>query len=50
MRKLKDGGERKGQKLQSEVLCILKNFAVDTKTHDSITVDYYTSALPTNIT
>ena len=28
---------------------ILNKFAVDTKPHDSITVDYYTSALPTNI-
>lgn len=30
-------------------LRILKKFAVDMKPHDSITVDYYTSALPTSI-
>lgn len=28
---------------------ILKKFAIDIKHHDSIIVDYYTSALPTNI-
>jgi len=28
---------------------ILNNFTIDTKPHDSITVDYYTSALSTNI-
>jgi len=28
---------------------ILKNFTAYTKPHDSITVDYYTSTLPTNI-
>jgi len=30
-------------------LCILKKFSIDTKPHDSITVDYYTSTLPTSI-
>lgn len=29
--------------------CILNKFAVDTKPHDSITIDYYMFALPTNI-
>ena len=28
---------------------ILNKFLADTKPHDSITVDYYMSALPTNI-
>lgn len=30
-------------------MCILNKFSVDTKPHDSITVDYYTFALPNNI-
>ena len=29
--------------------CMLNKFAADTKPHDSIAIDYYTSALPTNI-
>lgn len=46
---LKMEGKEKVKDFDQRFTCILKKFAVDTKAHDSIIVDYYTSALPTNI-
>ena len=42
-------GKEKVKYFNQRFTRILKKFAIDTKPHDSITVDYYTSALSTNI-
>ena len=42
-------GREKVKYFNQWFLHILNKFSVDTKPHDSITVDYYTSALLTNI-
>jgi len=46
---LKMEGKEKVKGLNQRFLRILNKFVVHTKPHDSISVDYYTSALPTNI-
>jgi len=46
---LKMEGKEKVKYFNQRFTRILKKFAIDTKPHDSITVDYYTSALSTNI-
>jgi len=43
---LKMEGKEKVKDFNQRFTCILNKFAVDTKPHDSITVNYYTSALP----
>lgn len=42
-------GKEKVKDLNQRFTCILNRFTEDTKPHDSITVDYYTSALLTSI-
>ena len=46
---LKMEGKEKVKDFNQRFTRILNKFLEDTKPHDSITVDYYTSALPTNI-
>lgn len=46
---LKMEGKEKVKDFNQRFTHILNKFAADTKPHDSITVDYYTSALPTSI-
>jgi len=46
---LKMEGKEKVKDFNQRFTRILNKFAADTKPHDSIIVDYYTSALPTNI-
>jgi len=46
---LKMEGKEKVKDFNQRFTCILKKLAVDTKHHDSITVDYYTFVLPTSI-
>lgn len=46
---LKMEAKEKAKDFNQRFLCLLNKLAVDTKPHESITVDYYTSALPTNI-
>ena len=46
---LKMEGKEKVKYLNQRFTRILNKFEVDTKPHDSITVDYYASALSTNI-
>lgn len=47
---LKMEGKEKVKYFNQRFTCILKKFAANTKPHDSITIDYYTLALSTNIT
>ena len=47
---LKVEGKEKVKYFNQRFTCIFNKFVVDTKPHDSIIVDYYTSALPTSIT
>lgn len=42
-------GKEKVKDLNQRFTRILNKFAADTKPHDSITIDYYTSALLTSI-
>jgi len=42
-------GKEKVKYFNQRFTCILNKFVADTKPHDSIMVDYYTSALPTMI-
>ena len=46
---LKIEGKEKVKDFNQRFTRILNKFVTDTKPHESITVDYYTSALPTNI-
>jgi len=46
---LKMEGKEKVKDFNPRFTHILNKFAADTKRHDSITIDYYTSALPTTI-
>lgn len=46
---LKMEGKAKVKYFNQRFTRILKNFAADTKPHDSITIYYYMSALPINI-
>lgn len=46
---LKMEGKEKVKDFNGRFMHILNKFAVDTKPHDSITVNYYMSALPTTI-
>lgn len=46
---LKMEGKEKIKAFNQRFTCILKKFAANTKPHGSITIDYYTSALSTNI-
>ena len=46
---LKMEGKEKVKDFNQRFLRIWNKFAVDTKPHDSITVDYYMSALPASI-
>jgi len=42
-------GKEKVKDFNQRFMRIFNKFSVDTKPHNSITVDYYTSALPTTI-
>lgn len=46
---LKMEGKEKVEYFNQRLTHILNKFAVNTKPHDSITVDYYMFSLPTNI-
>jgi len=46
---LKMEGKEKVKDFNQRFISILNKFVMDTKPHDSITVYYYTSTLPTNI-
>jgi len=46
---LKMEGKEKVKDFNQRFTCIFNKFAVDTKPHDSIIVDYNTFTLPTNV-